>query len=223
MMKKRILVVAPHPDDETLGAGGTIAKYVEQGHEVTVLVVSGHLPPIYTAEAYDTTVREAGRAFEILGVAASHFLKIPATMIGDEPVHVVNARIGDVVRNVAPHVVLCPYPDRHVDHRQVFDSVMVATRPVGGARSIEVLAAFETLSETHWNAPHIEPSFVPNWVVDITGQIEKKLEALRCYGSQVSAYPGPRSIEACKALAQFRGTQAGFAFGEGFHVIRMIG
>ena len=220
---KRILVVAPHPDDETLGVGGTIAKYSEQGHEVTVLVVSGHLPPLYPPEAYDATVMESREAFAVLGVAHSHFLAIPATLIGAEPSHVVNQRIGDVVRNVAPHVVLCPYPDRHVDHRLVFDSVMVATRPVGAARSIELLAAYETLSETHWNAPHIEPAFVPNYVVDITAQIDRKVAALNCYGSQVSPYPGPRSIAACKALAQFRGTQAGFAFGEGFHIIRMIG
>ena len=60
-------------------------------------------------------------------------------------------------------VVFCPYPDRHVDHRQIFDSVMVA-RPVGFGRDIEIIAAYETLSETHWNAPHIEPNFTPNWV-----------------------------------------------------------
>jgi hypothetical protein len=58
-MKKRVLVVAPHPDDETLGAGGTIAKFVQQGHEVSVLVVSGHLPPIYSREDYDVTIIEA--------------------------------------------------------------------------------------------------------------------------------------------------------------------
>jgi len=223
MNKKRILVVAPHPDDETLGVGGTIAKYSEQGHEVTVLVVSGHLPPLYPRAAYDTTVNEAREAFAVLGVAHAHFLEIPATLIGAEPIHVVNRRIGEVVSNVAPHVVLSPYPDRHVDHRLVFDSVMVATRPVGGGRSIELVAAYETLSETHWNAPHIEPGFVPNCVVDITAQIDRKMAALDCYRSQVSAYPGPRSIAACRALAQLRGTQAGFAFGEGLHVIRMIG
>lgn len=222
-MKKRILVIAPHPDDETLGAGGTIAKFSEQGHEVTVLVVSGHLPPLYPREVYDITVKEAKRAFVILGVVGSRFLEIPATMVGDEPVHVVNTRIGDVFKEVAPQIVLCPFPDRHVDHRVVFKSVMVATRPVAVGRGIELLAAYEALSETHWNAPHIEPNFVPNWVVDITGQMSRKLSAIGCYESQIPAFPGARSIEAVNALAVFRGTQAGFAFGEGFHIIRMIG
>ena len=220
--KKRVLVVAPHPDDETLGVGGTIAKYSAQGDEVFVLMVSGHLPPIYSRKAYEETVSEAYLAFSVLGVKKSEFLEIPATMIGDQPLHEVNARISKVVNDFNPHIVLCPYPDRHIDHRLVFDSVMVATRPVGVGKDIEIVAAYETLSETHWNAPHIEPNFTPNWVVDISDHISKKLNALECYKSQISEFPGPRSIEAVEALAKFRGTQAGFGYGEGLHIVRMI-
>ena len=220
--KKRVLVVAPHPDDETLGVGGTIAKYSAQGDEVFVLMVSGHLPPIYSRKAYEETVSEAYSAFSVLGVKKSEFLEIPATMIGDQPLHEVNGRISKVVNDFNPHIVLCPYPDRHIDHRLVFDSVMVATRPVGVGKDIKIVAAYETLSETHWNAPHIEPNFTPNWVVDISDHISEKLNALECYKSQISEFPGPRSIEAVEALAKFRGTQAGFGFGEGLHIVRMI-
>lgn len=220
-MKRRVLIVAPHPDDETLGAGGTAAKYAADGHEVTVLVVSGHLPPLYPHEAYERTVAEAQRAFGILGVAGHRFLEIPATTLGSVPVHLLNGQIAAVFQQVRPQVVLCAFPDRHIDHRIIFDSVMVAARPVGTGREIEMLAAYETLSETHWNAPHIEPNFVPNWVVDVTGVIEKKLAAVACYESQIPEWPGSRSIGAVEALAKFRGTQAGFAFGEAFHVIRM--
>ena len=220
--KKRVLVVAPHPDDETLGVGGTIAKYSAQGDEVFVLMVSGHLPPIYSRKAYEETVSEAYSAFSVLGVKKSEFLEIPATMIGDQPLHEVNGRISKVVNDFNPHIVLCPYPDRHIDHRLVFDSVMVATRPLGVGKDIKIVAAYETLSETHWNAPHIEPNFTPNWVVDISDHISEKLNALECYKSQISEFPGPRSIEAVKALAKFRGTQAGFGYGEGLHIVRMI-
>ena len=220
--KKRVLVVAPHPDDETLGVGGTIAKYSAQGDEVFVLMVSGHLPPIYSRKAYEETVSEAYSAFSVLGVKKSEFLEIPATMIGDQPLHEVNGRISKVVNDFNPHIVLCPYPDRHIDHRLVFDSVMVATRPVGVGKDIKIVAAYETLSETHWNAPHIEPNFTPNWVIDISDHISEKLNALECYKSQISEFPGPRSIEAVEALAKFRGTQAGFGYGEGLHIVRMI-
>ena len=222
-MAKRILIIAPHPDDETLGAGGTAAKYLSQGHDVTVLVVSGHLPPIYKTEDYEETKSEAIAAFGVLGISDFHFLGIPATLVRDQPVHVLNEAIGSIVRKVRPQVVLTSYPDRHVDHRVVFESVMVVTRPVGEAAEIEILAAFETLSETHWNAPHIEPNFVPNWVIDISEFMPQKLRALACYQSQIPDFPGSRSIEAVEALAKFRGTQSGFAFGEAFHIIRMKG
>ena len=128
----------------------------------------------------------------------------------------------DAVNTFKPSLVLCPYPDRHIDHRLVFDAAMVATRPVGAGANIRLLAAYETLSETHWNAPHIEANFVPNWVVDITDTIEVKKQALSCFVSQISPFPGPRSIEAVEALSIFRGTQSGFAYGEGFHIIRMV-
>ena len=219
---KRVMIVAPHPDDETLGVGGTIAKYSAQGADIFVLIVSGHLPPLYSRKDYDKTVHEAQSAFKLLGVSQSEFLEIPATMINSKPLHKVNGRISKIINDFKPHIVFCPYPDRHIDHRLIFDSVMVATRPVGIGRDIEILAAYETLSETHWNAPHIESNFTPNWVVDITEQIDNKLDALSCYKSQISDFPGPRSIEAVEALAKFRGTQAGFGYGEGFHVIRMI-
>jgi len=222
MNENKILVVAPHPDDETLGAGGAIAKFSQKGYEVKILTVSGHLPPLYSREDYDKTVIEASKAFDILGVSSCKYLEIPATMIGDIPVSDLNSKVSQVVNDFQPNMVFCPYPDRHVDHRLVFDSVMVATRPVGVGRKIEIVAAYETLSETHWNAPHIEPNFTPNWVIDISDHIENKLEALKCYESQIFEFPSPRSIEAVEALAKFRGTQAGFGYGEGMHIIRKI-
>src|SRR5205809_9354 len=114
-MKKRALVVAPHPDDETLGAGGTIAKWSDAGDDVFVLVVAGHLPPLYTRAHYDTTVIEAKAAFEILGVSGSRFLEIPATMVAaHQPAHLLHNQIAAVVAELAPQTVLCPFPDRHV-------------------------------------------------------------------------------------------------------------
>lgn len=217
----RVLVVAPHPDDEILGAGGTIAKYSAVGADVTVATVAGHRPPLYAEEMYQRTVTEARAAHAIVGAARSIFLDLPATLLGDEPVHVLNGKLHKIVVEAEPDVVLIPYPDRHVDHRIVFESMMVATRPVGIGTKISLVAAFETLSETHWNAPHIEPSFTPTWVNDVTAFMDAKTRALRCYESQIPPFPGPRSIEAMHALATFRGTQAGFAAGEGFHVIRL--
>jgi LmbE family N-acetylglucosaminyl deacetylase len=218
---KKILIVAPHPDDEVLGAGGFIAKQSEEGNQVYVLIVSGHLPPLYSREVFEETVSEAYEAFKVLGVEKVKFLEIPATMVGHEIPGSLNAKIVSCLEEFEPDIVLCPYPDRHIDHRVIFESVMVACRPVGIGRRVKILAAYETLSETHWNAPHIEPNFVPNWVINISSQIEKKLDALMCYKSQIPDFPGARSVEAVRALALFRGSQSGFGYGEAFHIIRM--
>lgn len=221
-MNKRVLVISPHPDDETLGLGGVIAKMKSDGNEVFVLTVSGHLPPIYDEKDFEITLREAKNAFDILGVDESKFLKIPATMIGEEPVHLLNQKISSVVMEYKPHYVFIPFPDRHIDHKLIFESTLVATRPIKEGKNIEMVAAYETLSETHWNAPYIEPNFTPNLVIDIGLFIDKKIEALKCYKSQITLDEGPRSITAVKALAQFRGSQSGFNFGEALYIIRMI-
>ncbi|MCG8545133.1 MAG: PIG-L family deacetylase [Alphaproteobacteria bacterium] len=217
----RMLVIAPHPDDETLAVGGTIAGFAAAGGDVTVLTVAAHMPPLYSDAVHQQTVEEARRAHAVLGVAKSMFLDIPAVFVHEQPHHELNGKILGAIEETEPTVLLMPYPDRHVDHRVIFESVMVSARPVGTGQSIAVLAAYETLSETHWNAPHIEPNFTPNWVVDVSAHIEKKMEALTCYESQIPPFPGPRSAEAVRALAMFRGTQAGFAYGEGLQIIRM--
>ena len=220
---ENLLVIAPHPDDEVLGAGGIIRKISEKGGQVTVLTVSGHLPPLYSKKDYDTTISEAAEAHQKLGVNESIYLEIPATTVSSIPIHELNGQIADVVQKVRPQIVLLPYPDRHVDHRAIFDSALVSCRPNNSVgANIKTLAAYETLSETHWNAPHIEPNFTPNWTVDISDQIDKKLEALACFKSQILPHPNARSIEATRALSVFRGSQVGQLFGESFHIIRKI-
>ena len=217
-----LLVVAPHPDDEALGAGGVIIRAARAGEEVTVLTVAAHMPPLYSSEAHQRSMDEALRAHEVLGVTRSIFLDLPAVLINQRPVHELNDTILATVREVEPTVVLAPFPDRHIDHRCVFAAVMVATRPFGAGAGIASVASYETVSETHWNAPGIEPGFTPNWVEDIGDVMDLKLAALACYRSQMKPFPAARSLEAVKALATFRGSQAGFAFGEAYQIIRMV-
>jgi len=218
-MKKRILVISPHPDDETLGLGGSISKFIDQGSEIYVVTVSGHLPPLYDLTDYERTIKEAHEAYKVLGVSNSKFLEIPATMVKDEPVHKLNGYIESCIKEFKPNIVFIPFPDRHIDHRVIFESCLVATRPVGKGTEIEMVAAYETLSETHWNAPYVEINFNPNLVVDISDHLEKKILALQCFESQILE-EGPRSTEAIRALAKFRGSQSGFEYGEAFYIIR---
>jgi LmbE family N-acetylglucosaminyl deacetylase len=219
-LPKRLVVIAPHPDDETLGAGGTIARFAAEGVEVSVLIVSGHLPPLYPQTAFEITRREAEAAMKLLGVARTEFLQIPATLVHVSPVAELNGKISAFVRSCNPDWVLLPFPDRHIDHRTIFDASVVACRPVH-AEAPKVVLAYETLSETHWNAPGIEPAFGPEFYVDISDHLEAKQGALNCYASQIHEAPS-RSIEACTALAKFRGSQNGCGYAEAFKVIRIV-
>lgn len=218
---QRVLVIAPHPDDETLGAGGTISRLAAAGTEVTVCTLAAHMPPVYTAEHHATTIREGRAAHAVLGVARSEFLDFPALGLAGMPVDELHRPLHRLVEELRPQLVFVPFHDRHTDHRVVFDAAMVATRPVGAGATVRAVAAYETLSETHWNAPGIEPIFSPSWTIDITQHLDHKLKAMACYGSQLGEPGGPRSIEALQGLAVFRGSQAGTTYGEAFQIIRM--
>jgi LmbE family N-acetylglucosaminyl deacetylase len=216
-----MLVIAPHPDDEILGVGGTMARFARSGGEVVVLTVAAHMPPLYSSAVHQQTVAEARRAHALIGVRESVFLDHPAVFLDRIPLAEFNKQIHDVVARVEPEILLVPFYDRHVDHRKVFDAAQVVGRPVGAGRHIKIFAAYETLSETHWNAPYVEPAFIPNWCVDITDVIDLKMSAMQCYESQVHPFPMPRSLEALRALALFRGSQSGMGYAEAFCVLRM--
>lgn len=219
-LPKKAVVIAPHPDDETLGVGGTISRLTQNGTEVSVLIVSGHLPPVYDQSSFDKTKEEAEDALKTLGVSTYDFLKVPATLVNQTPVAELNGKIDQFVKAANPDWVFIPYPDRHIDHRVIFDASVVACRPVG-KNPPKVVLAYETLSETHWNVPGVEPVFAPEFFIDISDHIENKKEALKKYASQISTSPS-RSLNAVEALAKFRGSQNGCSYAEAFKIIRIV-
>ena len=220
--ESNVLIIAPHPDDEILGLGGVIKKLSLQSHKVFILTVSGHLPPLYKESIFKEHKEQALRAHNIVGVEESIFLEIPATFVKDQTVAELNGKIYKYIKEIKPNVVFLPFPDRHIDHKVIFESAMVAIRPVHDGKCIKIAACYEVLSETHWNAPAIEPVFNPNITIDISMQIDDKMKALGCFEGEIMPFPGPRSLEAAEALAKFRGTQAGFAYGESLQLIRMV-
>lgn len=215
-----LCVISPHPDDEVLGCGGLIAKLVKKNIAVNVLIVSGHLPPIYKKEVFEKTRQEAIEASEIMGVKSIEFLKLSATFLHETPLHIFNSKILDFIsKNKATSMAL-PFPDRHIDHKLIFEACMVASRPVGKSYP-NFIFSYETLSETNWNAPNIEPAFIPEIFVNITEEIETKKNALNAYASQISNNPS-RDINAIDALARFRGSQNGYSYAEAFKIIRCL-
>ena len=219
--KSTILIIAPHPDDEILGLGGAIKKFSDSGHDVAILLVSGHLPPLYKEEVFLEHKEQALKAHEIVGAKESIFLEIPATLVKDETVAELNGKIYSVLKDIGPNIVFIPFPDRHIDHRVIFDSSVVVCRPLNTDSPKNVLL-YETLSETHWNVPNVEPSFQPNFFVNIDKTIKNKIDALKIYKSQINENSPSRSIEAVKSLAQFRGSQNGCKYAEAFQIVRMV-
>ncbi len=225
---QRVLVIAPHADDETLGAGGTVARHAREGDLVYVAVVTGHGDdsphPLWPRSVWDTVRAEAREACRVLGVKELIFEEVPAALVADHAVWKLNRVTGAIVERVQPDVLYVPFPfDLHKDHREVFHSLSVAWRassPTG--RRIREVHCYEVQSETHWNVPYVEAGFLPNRWVDIGATLETKLEALACYKSQVRPAPDARSLEAVRALAVWRGAQMGAGAAEAFVTVRSL-
>lgn len=217
-----ILVIAPHPDDEVLGCGGTIARCVHEGRSVVVAIVTRGTP-LFPAAQVKRVRAEARKAAEVLGVRDLIFMDLPVTTLHLIPRHQLNAAFSQLIADTTPAEVLLPFNgDRHEDHRQVFDAAMVAMRPDGRRHRVERICCYETVSETHWAAPGLEPTFEANRYVDISGTLGAKLEAMRCYASQLEEDIPARSLQAIEALARFRGSVVGMGAAEGFQVIREL-
>ena len=217
-----VLVIAPHADDEVLGCGGTIAKFVSQGHDVFVAVVTKGYKPLFVPERVENTILECKKADSILGVKETIFLDFPAVMLETVPRNELNNAFHELIQRICPNIVFLPHRgDMQLDHKMTVDAAMVALRPKY-KHIVEKIYSYETLSETGWDVPSVDNSFIPNCYVDISDFLEKKVYAMSEYASQISDYPNARSIEALKALAMYRGATVNFNAAEAFSLIREV-
>ena len=213
----RILVFAPHNDDEVLGVGGTMAKYAREGHEVFVCEVTAWLEQMERTKALQQT---AVRAHDILGVKDTVFLDLPVVHLKETATHVKNKVFSDVVKDIKPNIAFVPHTgDMHVDHGETTLAAMVALRPIENPQ-LRAIYTYETLSETEWNIPSTANAFLPNVWSDITDTFDLKVKAMECFDTQLKAFPHPRSIMAIEALAHLRGSTVGVNYAEAFSLIR---
>lgn len=218
----RALVLAPHPDDEVLGCGGTIARLTQAGARVDVAVVTRGHEPRFAAEHVAQVRAELAQAHALLGVAETHFLDLPAAELDRVAQAEVNAAVANVVAQVEPDTLFVPFVgDLHFDHRIVFEAALVAARPRGHTYPRRVLA-YETVSETNWSAPGLSPAFAPNIYIDVTGQLETKLQAFALFASQCRPFPDERSLETLRALAAVRGSTVTRHAAEAFVLVREV-
>jgi N-acetylglucosamine malate deacetylase 1 len=216
----RVLVFAAHPDDEVLGMGGTIAVHVERGDQIRVVVVTDGSSTQYPGDSETRLLKEeeALRAAAELGVMDYVHLALPDMRLDTLPHVEVNRVVEEHVGDFAPELVYTPHPDVNLDHRRLFDSVAVATRPVPG-QTVRRLLTYAPTSSTEWTPAPLN-WFVPNWFVDIGEAIERKIAAFAHYETERREYPHPRSERAIRAAAEFYGASCGCEHAEPFVLVR---
>ncbi|MGQ4876456.1 MAG: PIG-L deacetylase family protein [Promethearchaeia archaeon] len=208
-----VLVIVAHPDDEILGVGGTLIKHIAAGDDVYICIITKAYIPYWSEEYQEIKKKEQNKVDEFLGIKKRYNLNYPTTKLNTIPHGEFNRKLEEIIQKTNPKIIYTHYKhDLNLDHRIIFDSVMVCARPF---KKIEIIV-FETLSETEW----INEAFVPNYYIDISEEINKKIEAFKIYKSEVKEYPHPRSPEGIKILAQKRGTEICVPFAEAFQIIR---
>jgi LmbE family N-acetylglucosaminyl deacetylase len=216
-VNKKVLVVAAHPDDEVLGCGGTIALHADHGDEVRVLIAcEGESLRYGTSGVGQRTHIEA--AASVLGVSSWDLLGFQdQTLDVTRQTEIISLLI-KATEEYSPEIIYCQSgEDVNTDHSALFRAALVAFRPT--VLSVQSFYTWYTPSSTDWAFPR---SFTPDTWIGIEGSIDRKIEAMRCYQSEVRDFPHPRSCEAIFAQAQFWGTQVCLPFAEPFRTIRQV-
>lgn len=218
-----ILVIAVHPDDETLGCGGTLLKHKANGDAVHWLIVTS----IKEENGFAASVVESRRQ-EIKTVSSMYSfdgvynLDFPTMQLDTLPFRRLIGSISDVFRKVEPNIVYVPFKsDVHTDHQIAFRATYNCTK-IFRYPSIKKIVMMETLSETEFAPSTREDSFIPNMFVNITDFIDRKIEIMNHYKTEIGQYPFPRSEENIRALATFRGATAGCEYAESFMILKEI-
>ncbi len=218
----RVLVIAAHPDDETIGAGGTIARHVAEGDDVYWGIVTQGWEPMRSQEDLRLAREQVFEVQRVLGIRDVFFCGFPTVKLNTVPYVELSSALQRIVDQVEPEVVYTTPPsDINLDHRLVYDSTLVATRPLQG-NAVRRLMCYEIGATSRYGLPAGAPAFVPNVFVDISDYLELKLEAMSCYKTQIHEFPHPRSLDALRLQAQERGVGVGLQAAECFQLVRLL-
>lgn len=218
------LVVAVHPDDETLGCGGTLLRMHAEGARLHWLLVTAAYEPEFTAEYAELQRREVDKVREAYSFDSLNWLRLPACRLDSLPRGDLIRQIRQIVQSVRPELLFVPNrSDVHSDHRVISDVMQsVAKSFYMKQLGISRVLACEVPSETDASSGLDDRPFQPNYFVDVSGTICRKLDIMSLYGSQVHPDPLPRSLSALQALARVRGASIGVSHAEAFMLIREI-
>lgn len=215
-----VLVVAAHPDDELLGAGGTVASHAANGDRVKLAVMCEGSSIRYNQE-WDTQVRRQAReAARILGVTDLVMGDLPDQRLETIPLQEVAKKVEQLIAESQPEVIYTHFAgDINRDHQVLAEAVLVAARPYS-APSVKEILMFETPSSTEWSSPSLTTPFHANVYVDIEKFLQKKIDAFSCYTAEVRPFPHPRSPEALADRARYWGSLINRKAAEPFVLVR---
>ena len=219
----KILVISSHPDDETLGCGGTILKHKDVGDKIYWLIVTNiDIKDGWDKDTVEKRQKEIKRVAEMYGFEKIFKLDYPAAKLDVIPIQKIIESISKVIFEIKPEIIYLPNrSDAHTDHQITFKTAYSCTKNFRYP-FIRKILMYETLSETEFAPALPENIFIPNVFVDITKYSEKKLEIFKIYKSEVMEEPLPRSLGSIKALTKYRGSQIGVEYAEGFMLVREI-
>lgn len=219
-MSPRIIVIAPHPDDETLGVGGTLLRKKAEGATIAwVIVTAISKESGWSEEQVKQRDDEINRVTQLYEFDEVYALNFQTTQLDAIPMSKIVTTISGVFKSFRPEEVFVPHPsDVHTDHRIIFNAVSACTKWFRYP-SVKRVLAYETLSETDFGLG-TDQAFRPNVFLDITEFFDKKIKAMDIYASEIGDFPFPRSHEAIRALATLRGAASGFKAAEAFELLR---
>jgi LmbE family N-acetylglucosaminyl deacetylase len=224
---KSILILSAHPDDEVLGCGGTIAKLAADGVIVHVAFLADG---VFSRESGQQKQQKelndrrvaSQQACDILGVKSVSFGDFPDNKMDVSPLLDIVKAVEKLISKHQPDTLFTHHcGDVNIDHRRIHEAVVVACRPQNG-HPVKKLLTFEVASSTEWQLPHSAPAFLPNYFVDISTTLDKKMAALNSYAEELRPWPHPRSLQAVAHLAHWRGATVGVEAAEAFMLGRQL-
>ena len=221
---KKVLVIGAHSDDEVLGVGGTIDVLNKKGVEVDVLIITDSVSAQYQGlkSERDKRFEQLTKSCNILGVSKVTQLDLPDMQLDTLAHMTVNKAIEKYLSENSYDTVFVHHPgDINRDHRVVFESVSIATRPLPDTK-IKNILTYYTPSSTEWGAIYTKNNFNPNVFIDISTSIEQKLRAFCQYEKEVREFPHPRSLENIENISKTFGSTVGLNNAEAFSLVRSI-
>ena len=215
----KILVVAVHPDDETLGCGGTLMRHRANGDEINWLICTAidKSDPHYHKR--ENEIKIVSQLYDFKNVFN---LQLKTMRVDEYTMSELIAKISEVINNIEPNIVYLPFKgDVHSDHRKIFEASYSCTK-IFRYPFISKVYMMETLSETEFAPSTKEDSFVPNVFVDISDFLEKKIDIMNIFDSEISGHPFPRSEINVRSLAALRGATSNRKYAESFMLLKEI-